>query len=118
MQITIPEPSQTKANRSYCCIRCNKILRDTRGHTFQVKTESPLSTFSIIKCTTCALLHVPMLKRSLITSLIVGSLLTALNQGDLILSGQMTSTFLWKIPSTYLVPFVVATVSGLLNTRR
>ena len=118
MQITIPEPSQPKANTSHCCVKCNKILRNTKGHTFQVKTESPISTFSVTKCTICALLHVPMLKRSLITSLIVGSLLTALNQGDLIVSGQMTSTLLWKIPLTYLVPFGVSTVSGLLNTRR
>ncbi|MBO55217.1 MAG: hypothetical protein CL886_06085 [Dehalococcoidia bacterium] len=59
-----------------------------------------------------------MLKRSTITCLIVGTLLTLLNQGDVIISGLLTSALIWKIPLTYFVPFGVSTISALLNTRR
>ena len=58
--------------------------------------------------------------RSLKVSAIVGTLLTAINQGDLILSGNLTSAAIWKIPLTYLVPFSVsmyACVSSILAQR-
>ena len=49
----------------------------------------------------------PVLKRSLIVALVVGTVLSAINQGDVILSGQ--SPVIWKIVLTYCVPFCVAT---------
>jgi hypothetical protein len=59
-----------------------------------------------------------MLKRSLIASLVVGTVLTALNQGDTLLSGQWSNALYWKIPLTYCVPFVVATYGALTNSRK
>jgi hypothetical protein len=59
-----------------------------------------------------------MLKRSLIASLVVGTVLTALNQGDILLSGQWSNALYWKIPLTYCVPFVVATYGALTNSRK
>ena len=59
----------------------------------------------------------PMLRRSLVVCLVVGTLLTAINQGNFILSGEFQAAMAWKIPMTYAVPFVVATVGGLLNAR-
>lgn len=58
--------------------------------------------------------------RSLKVGVIVGTLLTAINQGDLILSGDLMGSALWKIPLTYLVPFSVsmyASVSSVLAQR-
>ncbi|MGI9203450.1 MAG: nitrate/nitrite transporter NrtS [Woeseiaceae bacterium] len=58
--------------------------------------------------------------RSLKVGAIVGTLLTAINQGDLILSGDLTVAAIWKIPLTYLVPFSVSTyasVSSILAQR-
>lgn len=55
----------------------------------------------------------PVLLRSLRASLVVGSLLTALNQGDYLLSGNYPPALWWKIPLTYLVPFLVATYGAL-----
>lgn len=49
----------------------------------------------------------PVLKRSLGVSAVVGTILTAINQGDTILAGQMP--VIWKVILTYIVPFCVAT---------
>ena len=59
-----------------------------------------------------------MLKRSLVAALVVGTVLTALNQGDSILSGQWNNTLYWKIPLTYCVPFIVATYGALTNSQQ
>ena len=64
------------------------------------------------------LIHIPMLKKSLITATVVGVILTGLNQGDVILYGPVSTNLLWKIPLTFFVPFCVATFSALANTRR
>jgi hypothetical protein len=58
-----------------------------------------------------------MLLRSLLIALSVGTILIAINQGDLLLHGQWNGALLWKVPLTYAVPFFVATWSGLLNRR-
>ncbi|MCH7786334.1 MAG: nitrate/nitrite transporter NrtS [Chloroflexi bacterium] len=59
-----------------------------------------------------------MLKRSIATALVVGTILVTLNQGDLIIASQGTSALYWKIPLTYLVPFMVSTWGALTNARR
>jgi hypothetical protein len=58
-----------------------------------------------------------MLRRSLLTALVVGTILTAINQGNLILQGAFSSDMMWKIPLTYCVPFCVATWGALINNR-
>jgi len=57
----------------------------------------------------------PILKRASIVSVIVGTLLIAINQGDLILSGGMPP--LWKIILTYMVPYSVSSFSSVLAQR-
>jgi hypothetical protein len=47
----------------------------------------------------------------------VGSLLVTINQGDALVAGRWDAALLWKVPLTYLVPFVVATWGALLNSR-
>jgi len=39
------------------------------------------------------------------------------NQGNRMLDGEVGSDLYWKIPLTYVVPYVVATVGAPLNTR-
>ncbi|MDX1403975.1 MAG: nitrate/nitrite transporter NrtS [Woeseiaceae bacterium] len=59
--------------------------------------------------------------RSLKVAVIIGTLLVAINQGDLILSGRLDTAAVWKIPLTYLVPYCVATygaVSAILAANR
>ncbi len=55
--------------------------------------------------------------RGLKVSAIVGTILVAINQGDLILSGQLDGSAAWKISLTYLVPYCVATYGGVSATR-
>ncbi|MEP0392770.1 MAG: nitrate/nitrite transporter NrtS [Erythrobacter sp.] len=49
----------------------------------------------------------PVLKRSVAVSIVVGTILCAINQGDAILAGE--SIVVWKVVLTYVVPFCVAT---------
>lgn len=49
---------------------------------------------------------------------VVGTILVAINQGDLLLSGTLPLGALWKIPLTYCVPYCVCTyasVSAILS---
>lgn len=55
----------------------------------------------------------PILARSLRASVVVGTVLTALNQGDLLLQGTFPAALWWKVPLTYLVPFLVATYGAV-----
>ena len=55
-----------------------------------------------------------VLRRAGVTALVVGTILTALNQGDLLIAGDPTAAMWWKIPLTYLVPFCV-TIWGALT---
>ncbi len=55
--------------------------------------------------------------RGLKVAAIVGTILVAINQGDLILSGQLDTTAAWKIPLTYFVPYCVATYGGVSAIR-
>jgi hypothetical protein len=68
-------------------------------------------------CWRHALLHGPMLRRSLLTALVVGTVLVAINQGNVLLDGDLPAALAWKIPLTYAVPFSVATWGALINSR-
>lgn len=92
------------------CARCNRELRSAAY-------ELLLNTARAPHCLRCAVQFRSMLKRSLVVSLIVGTLLTAINQGNFILSGDFQTAMAWKIPLTYAVPFIVTTTGGLLNAR-
>ena len=59
-----------------------------------------------------------MLRRSAIVAVVVGTILTVLNQGDTLFSGQWNNALYWKIPLTYCVPFLVATYGALTAARR
>jgi hypothetical protein len=53
--------------------------------------------------------------RSLKVGFLVGTILTAINQGDLILAGTLTDSSAWKIPLTYLVPYCVSTYASVAS---
>jgi len=57
-------------------------------------------------------------RRSLLVALFVGTILTAINQGNVILRGDFPVSLYWKIPLTYAVPYCVATTGAILNARR
>lgn len=89
------------------CARCGQAF----GHraVYQFQTRSGLTG----KCLSCALMHLPMLRRSALIAIVVGTVLTAINQGDLLLAGHWSPALAWKLPLTYAVPFIVATLGAL-----
>ncbi len=95
------------------CLPCGRRIPRRGSYTFR----PPGGNAGVTKCFRCALRHWPMLRRSLVAGAVVGTALTALNQGDAILSGQLAGALAWKIPLTYCVPFLVATYGALSNSR-
>ena len=93
--------------------RCSSCGREQVGIRFLFRAGSA----DVLKCGRCALRHPPLLKRSLGIAALVGTVLLAINQGDVLLSGRWPAALAWKVPLTYLVPFLVATWGALLNSR-
>jgi hypothetical protein len=88
------------------CARCGRALA---GGVYQFQTPGGFTR----KCLSCALVHLPMLRRSSLIAVVVGTVLTAINQGDMLLAGHWSPAFAWKLPLTYAVPFIVATLGAL-----
>lgn len=71
------------------------------------------------KCLRCACFDRTLAARSGRVALAVGSVLIAVNQGDQLLSGSFPfATAWWKLPLTYLVPFLVASYGAISNGYR
>ena len=70
-----------------------------------------------MRCIRCTLMHRPTLSRSLKIAAIVGSVLVAINQGDVVLSGELGTVLLWKAPLTYATPFVVSLWGAMANAK-
>ncbi len=63
----------------------------------------------------------PTVKRAILTALVVGAILIAINHGDAILRGEMNIDRWLKAALTVLVPYLVSTVSSastLLSIRQ
>ena len=69
-------------------------------------------------CLRCAPQHGPLLRRSFRVAIVVGTVLTAINQGGTILAGAWTPALAWKIPLTYSVPFMVSMWGALSSLRQ
>jgi predicted translin family RNA/ssDNA-binding protein len=57
------------------------------------------------------------LRRTVTIALIVGTILSAINQLDVLVHGEATLATAIKIPLNYLVPFVVSNVGVIMGTR-
>ncbi len=57
------------------------------------------------------------LRRTIATALVVGTVLFAINQLNVVLAGQATPVVWLKSALTYLVPFVVSNIGILIATR-
>ena len=107
----------------HSCGACGRLVKKRYGFAFKsVAPETDHDALThiqeIVKCIYCAIRHTPMLRRSLKVAIVVGTVLTLLNQADTIFSGYWPNALYWKIPLTYCVPFLVATYGALANIRR
>lgn len=113
------ETATQDAGEFATCDRCGR--HSGKGCSFAFRKLVPEGAEEggmILKCSRCAIRHRPVVRRSLMVALVVGSILTLLNQGDVIFSGSWGSALYWKVPLTYCVPFCVATYGALSNARR
>jgi len=69
-----------------------------------------------IRAALAHVLHPAHLRRTVAIALVVGTLLTLANQGDVLLAGQATAATALKVAANYLTPFVVSNL-GLLSGR-
>ena len=123
MAQAIDRQSEAQRGSVLDCGRCGKLVRQGRGFAFKLPTADTSSDAGgqfgqITKCIFCALRHLAMLRRSISVALVVGTVLTLLNQGDIIFAGEWKGALYWKVPLTYCVPFCVATYGALSNSRR
>ena len=95
------------------CHRCQRTLTDRMSFVVRLSGQQ-----EVLMCLMCALRQAPMLRRSAAIALIVGTLLIVINQADVIFGGHASTALIWKIPLTVMVPFVVATLGALTNSRR
>jgi hypothetical protein len=58
-----------------------------------------------------------IVRRALVTSLVVGTILTAVNHGPDILQRGLPVELLWPVVVTFLTPFLVATISCVATIR-
>ncbi|WP_209279453.1 nitrate/nitrite transporter NrtS [Parasedimentitalea huanghaiensis] len=54
-------------------------------------------------------------RKALMTALVVGTILTLINHGDLVLAGELPP--MWKVLLTYLTPFCVTTWGAVTGKR-
>ena len=112
------ESNLGNVNELTTCGRCGRTSRKSWSFRFKEPTSNDAKDGGMtIKCSRCAVRHHPMLRRSLIVALVVGTILTLLNQGNILFAGDWKGPLCWKIPLTYCVPFCVATYGALSNGR-
>jgi hypothetical protein len=59
-----------------------------------------------------------IIRRTLTTAVVVGTLLSAINEGYLVAQGEVSAGTWARIAANYLIPFMVANVGVLSATRR
>ena len=116
MDRTTNVPGQISAAQVNCD-NCGRIIGNSWTFGFKAKGVPGATgqAAEVIKCFFCALRHRPMVRRSMAAAVVVGTVLTLLNQGDTLVSGNLSNALFWKIPLTYCVPFIVATYGALTN---
>ena len=94
-------------------VSCSLCRRSARGHVFWLDGPGGRR----LACLRCVLTDRRLFQRSVRISVVVGTLLTAINQGNVLVSGTWTHSLAWQIPLTYAVPFSVAMWSALNSLR-
>jgi hypothetical protein len=83
------------------------------GHTAGRRFRFAGGGTPVEKCLRHAIGHRPLLRNAIATALVVGTILTSINQGNVLLDGRFPAELWWKIPLTYSVPYMVSTWAAL-----
>ena len=94
------------------CVHCRRNLEPGHGYVFAAPAGLALY------CLRCAVRHRPIVRKAAQTALVVGTILTLINQSDALLAHHGTLALLWKIPLTYGVPYMVSMYGALSISRR
>lgn len=95
-------------DEAIACARCGRSLADRSAYLLGAAA----------RCLACTLRYRQLLRRSALTSLIVGTVLVMINQGGTLVGDTWTASLAWQLPLTYAVPFCTATWGALSNSRR
>lgn len=71
-----------------------------------------------VRCLSCAIRRRPLVRRTTLTALVVGTAPLATSHGPILLDGQFPGRLAWQVPLTYAVPFRVAVGGALGSSRR
>ncbi len=82
----------------------------------EATTEAP--TWSAWREAPRVVLYGPYLRKTVRIALVVGTILFAINQLDVVLRGHATSLVWFKAGLTYVVPFCVSNFGVLISARR
>ncbi len=83
------------------------------GHPAGRRFRFSAGSVPVEKCLRHAASHRPLLRNAVATALVVGTALTLINQGNVVLNGRFPAELWWKIPLTYSVPYLVSTWAAL-----
>jgi hypothetical protein len=86
--------------------------------TAQDQSDAPVGSWRGWREAAAVVMRPRNLRRTIITALVVGTILFAINQLNVVADGQATPLVWIKTGFTYLVPFAVANVGILIATHR
>ena len=82
-----------------------------------LRRGSPTGNDDLVRTALRIVLQPQHLRRTLTIAAVVGTVLTAINQADVIVRGEATSTTVAKAVLNYLVPFIVSNLGLLVGAR-
>jgi hypothetical protein len=88
------------------------------GGAARLVTASAPPTWSTWRQAVAVVAYRPHLRKTIAIAAVVGSILFAINQLDVVIRGEATTVVWVKAAVTYLVPFCVSNAGVLVATRR
>lgn len=82
-----------------------------------MSSEAEPMRWSTLREAVGVVIHPPHLRKTLLVTVVVGTLLFVINQLDVVIVGEATPSVWIKAATTYLVPFGVSNYGLLLATR-
>lgn len=83
------------------------------GHAAKRRFRFVAGSEVVEKCLRHALWHRPLRRNAALTALVVGTILTGINQGNVLADARFPAELWWKVPLTYSVPYLVSTWAAL-----